>query len=277
MNPTAAQALLPLLAVVLFLLATLVVYAARWMLIGPAPTPEITAREHTMLAKFFQEWWVWLYRPAVAFCVRFGISPDAITVASTVFAGAAALLIGNGWVSIGGWAYLFGASFDLVDGRVARATGHVTKAGAFLDSTLDRVQELFVFTALAYHFHGSPWLLAPIWAAGASFVVSYARARGESLGAGGEAKVGGMQRPERVFITGLACALSPLADAWRPGASRALIGFALTFLAVSASVTAARRTWSIYRTLKGSSPRPKGEGRFAAVFRLEPRRGDASR
>jgi CDP-diacylglycerol---glycerol-3-phosphate 3-phosphatidyltransferase len=276
-TPTAAQALLPLLALVVFLLATLVVYAARWKLLGPSPTPEITARERTMLAKFFQEWWVWLYGPAVRFCLRFHISPDAITVASTLFAGGAALLLGAGWLSVGGWAYLFGASFDLVDGRVARATGQVSKAGAFLDSTLDRVQELFVFSALAYQFHGSPWLLAPIWAAGASFVVSYARARGESLGVGSEARVGGMQRPERVFITGLSCALSPLADAWRPGSSRAVIGAALTFLAVSASITAIRRTWSIYRSLKGLQPTPKRERRLAAVFRFEPKRSDASR
>lgn len=277
MNPTAAQALLPLLALVVFLLSTLLVYAVRWKLIGPSPTPEITARERTMLAKFFQEWWVWLYGPAVRFCLHFRISPDAITVASTLFAGGAALLLGAGFLSIGGWAYLFGASFDLVDGRVARATGQVSKAGAFLDSTLDRVQELFIFTALAYQFHGSPWLLAPIWAAGASFVVSYARARGESLGVDRQARVGGMQRPERVFITGLSCALSPLADAWRPGASRAVIGGALAFLAFSASITAIRRTWAIYRSLKGLQPTPKRDRRLAAVFRFEPKRSDASR
>lgn len=278
MTPTAAQALLPLLGVVVFLLATLAVFTARAILLGAPHTPEIQAREHTMLAKFFQEWWIWLYTPAVRFCLRFGISPDAITVASTLAAGGAALLLGAGWLSLGGWAYLFGASFDLVDGRVARATGQTSKAGAFLDSTLDRVAELFVFTALAYQFHGSPWLLAPIWAAGASFVVSYARARGESLGVGGEAKVGGMQRPERVFVTGLSCALSPLADAWAPGSSRTVIGGALALLAVSASITAIRRTWAIYRTLRALQPAPpRRESRLAAVFRFEPRRRGAAR
>ena len=125
----------------------------------------------------------------------------------------AALLLGLGWLSLGGWVFLAAGSLDFVDGRVARATGRASRAGAFLDSTLDRVGELLVFGGLAVTFRDSPALLAALAAAGASLLVSYARARGEALGAGEAAKVGGMQRPERVVVTGVACALSPLADA----------------------------------------------------------------
>jgi phosphatidylglycerophosphate synthase len=287
-TPSAAAALIPLLGVVSFLLATLLVFTASAVLFGRPHTPDIEKREHTFLAKFFQEWWIWLYRPVERACLRLGIAPDAITLASTLAAAAAGVLMGLGLLSVGGWVYLFGASLDFIDGRVARATGRTTRAGAFLDSTLDRAAELVVFGGLAVTFRDSPVLLAALAAAGASLVVSYARARGEALGAGDVARVGGMQRPERIVVTGLACALSPLADAaWGPGTGRAVLGCALGALAVLTTGTAARRAHAIYRALKAAEPGPvalveeakvRPAFRLADVFRLDPgRRGKAAR
>lgn len=279
-NPSAAEALIPLIGLVVFLLSTLAVFAVRAVLVGRPHTPDIEKRERTFLAKFFQEWWIWLFGPLIRLCLRLGISPDAITIASTFVAGAAAVLLGFGWLSLGGWVYLFGASFDFIDGRVARATGRVTRAGAFLDSTLDRVAELLVFGGLAVAFRGSAVLFAALAAAGASLLVSYARARGEALGAGDVAKVGGMQRPERIVVTGVACALSPLADAaWGDGIGRAVVGSALAALALLTLVTAARRTWAIYHALRAAEPgvpaRPPF--RLADVFKLDTRRRKAVR
>jgi phosphatidylglycerophosphate synthase len=277
-TPTAAQALLPLIGLLAFLLGTLAVFAARCALFGVPDTPEIAKREHTIIARALQEWWVWLFRPAERLCVRLGISPDALTVASALAAVVAGALLGAGHLSVGGWVYLFGASLDFIDGRVARATGRVTRAGAFLDSTLDRVAELAVLIGLAVALKDGPFVLAPLAAAAASVLVSYARARGEALGAGGEAKVGGMQRPERVIVTGAASALSPLADALGvPGGGRGVVGVALTLLAVSSALTAARRIWAIYSALRAAEPgaRPAAR-RLAHVFRLEAgRRRDA--
>lgn len=271
MTPRAAEALLPLFAIVLFFVATLVVFAARWILLGRPRTPDIEARDRTLLAKGFQEWWTWLYRPVERACVRYRVSPDAITVASTAIAASAGVLLGLGHLSAGGWIYVLGASLDFVDGRVARATGRTSTAGAFLDSTLDRVAELFVFGGLTLALRGTPWLLAPVAAAGASVLVSYARARGESLGAGAVARAGGMQRPERVVLAGVPCALSPLAGALGlPGGATALVGGALALLAVSSSVTAARRVLGIYAALRDADPARRGERRpLASVFRLE--------
>jgi phosphatidylglycerophosphate synthase len=119
-------------------------------------------------------------------------------------------------------------------------------------------------------------LFAALAAAGASLLVSYARARGEALGAGEVAKVGGMQRPERIVVSGLSCALSPLAvAAWGEGADRALVGSALATLAVLATLTAARRTYAIYRALRAAEPAPavaRPLFRLADVFRLDPTR-----
>jgi phosphatidylglycerophosphate synthase len=281
-TPSAAAALVPLIGIVSFLLATLLVFTASSILFGRPHTPDIEKREHTFLAKFVQEWWIWLFRPVERLCLRLGIAPDAITIASTCAAGGAALLIGWGYLSLGGWVYLFGASLDFIDGRVARASGRTTRAGAFLDSTLDRVAELMVMGGLATTFRDSPVLFAAFSAAGASLLVSYARARGEALGAGDAAHVGGMQRPERIFVTGVACALSPLADvAFGPGAGRTVLGGALVALAVLTTLTAARRAIAIYRALRAADPVPVARPAFrlADVFRLDPssRRGKAVR
>ncbi|WP_242394233.1 CDP-alcohol phosphatidyltransferase family protein [Anaeromyxobacter oryzisoli] len=272
MSPRTAEALLPLLGLVAFLLATMAVFAARAVLFGPMHDPEIVKRQRTILAKFFQEWWIWLWGPVERLCLRLRLPPDAITVASALVAGAAAVLMGLGHLSLGGWTFLFGASLDFIDGRVARATGRVSRAGAFLDSTLDRVGELLIFGGLAICYRGSIVLLAPLAAAGASLVVSYARARGEALGAGDVAKIGGMQRPERIVVTGVSCALSPLFDVgWGPGTGRAVVASALAVLAVLAAGTAVRRTWVIYRSLRGLEPATESRPpfRLADVFRLD--------
>jgi phosphatidylglycerophosphate synthase len=163
-----------------------------------------------------------------------------------------------GHISTGGWCYLFAASLDLVDGRVARATGRASKAGAFLDSTLDRLAELAIFAGLAVHFRAGPALFAALGAASASVMVSYARARGEALGAGEAAKVGGMQRPERVVLTGLPCALAPLADfRFGAGAGDVVVGGALALLAVLTAVTAGHRFGAIWRALRAAEPSPR--------------------
>ncbi len=274
---------LPLLGIVGFLLATLAVFTVRAMLLGRPHTPDIERRQHTILAKFFQEWWLWLYRPVERVCLRLGIAPDVITVASTLTAAAAGVLMGYGYLAAGGWVYLFGASLDFIDGRVARASGRTTRAGAFLDSTLDRVAELLVLGGLAVYFRDSAVLFAALGAAGASLLVSYARARGEALGATEVARVGGMQRPERIVVTGLACALSPLADAvWGAGVGRLVLGCALAALAVLTTATAARRTYAIYASLRAAEPAAapvaRPPFRLADVFRLDTtRRGKAAR
>src|SRR5512141_2990394 len=100
-------ALVPLLGVVTFLLGTLLVFTGSAILFGRPHTPDIEKRQHTFLSKFFQEWWIWLYRPVERLCLRLGIPPDAITIASTVTAAVAGVLMGFGLLSLGGWVYLF--------------------------------------------------------------------------------------------------------------------------------------------------------------------------
>ena len=254
---TGEALLLPLCAMCLFFFATMGLFAVRCAAIGRPRTPYIESRQVAPIWKWWMEWWVWLWGPVERACVALGVTPSAITVASTVLTGGASALLGLGYLAAGGWAYLFAASLDLVDGRVARAQGTTSRAGAFLDSTLDRVAELLVFAGLAVHFRASATLYAALAAAGASVVVSYARARGEALGAGAEAKVGGMQRAERVVLTGLPCAVAPLFDAaFGPGAGDTAAGSALALLGGATTLTAARRGHAIWRALRDHEPQP---------------------
>ena len=258
MKPVAVsttEAILPIAALVAFLLSTMLIFGIRCATAGRPRTSYIEERQASRLWKWWMEWWVWVWGPVERACIGLGISPNTITIASTVLTGAAAWLLGSGRLAAGGWAYLFAASLDLVDGRVARAQGTSTRAGAFLDSTLDRVAELLVFAGLAVHFRNTPTLYAVLAAAAASVVVSYARARGESLGAAAEAKVGGMQRAERVVLTGLPCALAPLFDAlFQRSAGELVVGSALAILAVVTTATAARRSYAIWRSLAVPAP-----------------------
>ncbi|BDG10803.1 CDP-alcohol phosphatidyltransferase family protein [Anaeromyxobacter paludicola] len=272
MTGSSLGSLAPLLAIAVALFGTLLVFAARCALLGRPHTPAVESRGPSPFGKWLQEWWIWLFDPLVRLCVRAGVGPDAITASSAVVVAVAAVLLATGDLPTGGWIYLFGASLDLVDGRVARATGRATRAGAFLDSTLDRVAELLAFGGLAVHFRGSQILYAALAAAFASVLVSYARARGESLGAGEAARVGGMQRPERIAFTGLACVLSPLAEAWAgPGGARTFVGAALTAVAVLSAGTALRRAVSIHGALSALERTDRGGSR-APTLRLVERR-----
>ncbi len=275
--PGAAEALLPLLALCVFLVATLAVFAVRCAVAGRPRTSYIESRSTPGAWKWLMEWWVWLWGPIERACIGLGIPPSAITVGSAAFAAVAAFLLGSGHLSLGGWVYLFGASLDLVDGRVARAQGTSSKAGAFLDSTLDRVAELLVFAALAVYFRQGAALYAALAAAGSSVLVSYGRARGEALGASREASVGGMQRAERVVLTGLPCALSPLFDALGgPGAGALVAGSALGVLAAVTSVTALRRGHAIWRALQGpAEPRVGADVRWLDPMRRRQKRPGA--
>src|SRR4029077_18703874 len=90
---------------------------------------------------------------------------------------------------------------DVLDGRLARAMNRQSRAGAFLDSVTDRWGELFVFTGFAWFLRGSVWLLAVMLAVIGSVMVSYTRARGESLGIVLDG--GNMQRAERIALVSL--------------------------------------------------------------------------
>lgn len=140
-------------------------------------------------------------RPLAHVLARSHVSPNFVTVVGLLVNVLAAYLIVRGDLLLAGIVYLAGGAFDLLDGLLARVSDRVTPAGAFLDSTLDRVSEGVVFAAIAYLFardgHAADSAIVLLALLG-SLLVSYTRARAEALGIACE--VGVATRPERVVL-----------------------------------------------------------------------------
>jgi CDP-diacylglycerol---glycerol-3-phosphate 3-phosphatidyltransferase len=129
------------------------------------------------------------------------LTPNAISVTGLILNLVAAVLVWQEHFVLGGVAFVVGSIMDTLDGRYSRMSGKGTQFGAFLDSTLDRIEEGIVLTAVAYVFarqHKEFAVAAVVVAVLASLMVSYTRARAEALGV--ECKVGIASRAVRVVI-----------------------------------------------------------------------------
>jgi len=149
-----------------------------------------------------------LLAPAADLLARAGVTPDQVTVAGFAVSASAAALLAAGHSASAGVVFLLGSGFDMIDGLLARRSNRVTPAGAFLDSTLDRVSEGLLFAAIAYRYAlaGEPALVSlTVVALLGSLLISYTRARSEALGV--PCTVGVMSRPERVVVLGAALML----------------------------------------------------------------------
>jgi CDP-diacylglycerol---glycerol-3-phosphate 3-phosphatidyltransferase len=137
-----------------------------------------------------------------------GLSPNVVTLTGLALTGVAAIVIGSGQLQWGGALVLFAGIFDMFDGAVARVQQKTTPFGAFLDSTLDRYAEGFLLLGVIISaIRVEQWtntqslvVILAYCAAIFSLVISYTRARAESLGF--DCKVGLMERPERVLLLG---------------------------------------------------------------------------
>jgi CDP-diacylglycerol--glycerol-3-phosphate 3-phosphatidyltransferase len=132
---------------------------------------------------------------------RAGLTPNALTVLGFLISVGAAALAGYQLWFAAGVISIAGALFDMLDGALARATGTTSQFGAFLDSTLDRWGEAAVYIGITAGAAFAAEPLTGILAAAAmssAFMVSYSRAKAESLGFRGE--VGIAPRPERIAI-----------------------------------------------------------------------------
>ena len=151
-----------------------------------------------------KNWYLKLITPVVDFFIARALNPNLFTTIGFALSVVTAYLFGVGQLPLAGALVLLSGTFDIIDGRVARATNRVTKFGALYDSTLDRYAEVIIFFGLAYHFVALGFLwrsVAVCMALGGSLMVSYIRARAEGLNF--ECKVGVMQRPERIVLLGL--------------------------------------------------------------------------
>ncbi|QDG50908.1 CDP-alcohol phosphatidyltransferase family protein [Persicimonas caeni] len=208
-----------------------------------------------LLPRILIGFWYWLVTPIISGLDRLGVRPNHITLFSLYLAALAAVALGTGYFMVGCWLVIAAASCDLLDGLLARQTDAGSPAGAFLDSFADRIAEGMVFAGIAFYGGGGALTWLALWAMLASVMVSYARARGEGLGA--DCKVGLMQRPERLLLLILTLFAAPIAAVFlEPGAQRPVFHvaiFGIGLLAALSTVTAVRRAHWIFSTLAGQS------------------------
>lgn len=186
--------------------------------------------------------------PLAARLLRLGVTPDAVTVLGAVGAVTAALaLVARGHFLWGGVAVTLAVLTDALDGTMARLRGPAGSWGAFLDSTLDRIADASIFSALAIWYAGrgdSQVLLSvSLFCLVAGVVTSYAKARAEGLGM--TCDVGLAERTERLILVLAGILLAGL------GVSFAL-PILLWVLAVASAITVAQRLAEVHRQATAS-------------------------
>lgn len=202
--------------------------------------------------------------PLARLLIRRGVHPNMITTIGTLVVISSGVAFGIGAIRLGGLLLLLSGLFDLLDGQVAREGGKTTAFGAFYDSTLDRVGEGAVFTGLTFYFLAGPLpsdlrgraVAASLVALIASFLVSYTRARAESLGV--ENRVGIAARAERLLLLGI----PTLVFGAGPGRQGLLLFWIVAVLAIVSAITVIQRVVHVARVARGApppSPVPKRE------------------
>ena len=156
----------------------------------------------------------WLLDKIVGALAATGINPNVLTFLGLVVNFWAAVLFATGRFRTAAAVIFFAGFLDMLDGQVARRRNRVTAFGAFYDSTLDRYSDMALYMGLLIYYavigRTAYVILAAIATAG-SVLVSYARARAESLIP--SCKVGFMERPERLVLLILGGAFNRMAPA----------------------------------------------------------------
>ncbi|MBI5106482.1 MAG: CDP-alcohol phosphatidyltransferase family protein [Solirubrobacterales bacterium] len=168
------------------------------------------------------------------------LTPNAISITGLVLCVVSAVLVTQRWWILAGLAFVIGSVCDTLDGRYSRMSGKGTPFGAFLDSTLDRIEEGIVLTTVAAYFADQDNEFAVgacVVAVLASLMVSYTRARAEALGV--ECKVGIATRAVRVVILSAGLLLADLD----------LLAPAVYVLAGLSTITVLQRIFHVRRVL----------------------------
>jgi CDP-diacylglycerol--glycerol-3-phosphate 3-phosphatidyltransferase len=197
-----------------------------------------------LLPDWIKNGYLRLIDPVANWLVKRGVHPNTITVVGTLCTVVGGIIYATGHIRTGGFFLGITALFDVLDGTVARRSNKSSTFGAFLDSTLDRLADGFVLGGLAVFYatsrvHGSvPLMITALLGLVGAFLTSYTRARAESLGL--DAKVGLLQRPERVVLLSAPQALFGLVlGGW-------VLALIIVILTVTAWITVIQRVAFVY-------------------------------
>ena len=189
---------------------------------------------------------------------RLGLSPNALTVIGFLIACVAAIAAGVGAWLVAGFLVIFGGVFDLFDGALARATNRVSKVGGFMDSTFDRWGEGVVYvgiTAGGLAAGLNPVAILSAAAMASAFMVSYTRAKAESLGfvpGKGMANVGLAPREVRLVILTVGLIWAGIAGVGPTGSGGVVLEISLGLITVLATITTIQRIVATLRQAAAS-------------------------
>ncbi|NOJ61323.1 phosphatidylinositol phosphate synthase [Arthrobacter sp. 260] len=203
-----------------------------------------------MLNKYARRFFTSLFSPLAKLLLKWGVSPDAVTIVGTLGVAVGALV----FYPMGElfWGTVFITVFvfsDLVDGIMARIKGAVGSWGNFLDSTLDRIADGALFAGVAIWFFGdgdnTPIAIAALACLVLGMLVSYARAKAESLGF--TANVGIAERAERLVSVLVVTGLTGL------GLPEVVLLTVLILLALASTATVIQRVAAVHKQAMASS------------------------
>jgi CDP-diacylglycerol--glycerol-3-phosphate 3-phosphatidyltransferase len=166
-----------------------------------------------------------------------GLTPDHLTIVGMLVGISAGVAIGSGRLWLGALLVVLAGLPDLLDGALAKATDSSSQRGAFFDSTIDRITDFFLLGGIAWYFATGDFAdelpMLPFAIAGVASLVSYMRAKAESLGI--DAKGGLMERAERIIAVLIGLVINPL-----------LIPI-LWLMLVLTTITAIQRFWKVWK------------------------------
>lgn len=177
----------------------------------------------------------WFLDPVGGFLNSLGLQPNTMTLLGLAGNAVGAFFLARGNMLVGGLLVLLMTPIDALDGTMARLRGEASDFGAFVDSVSDRYAELLILGGLLYHFtqQGDSLAMVMTYAAAAgSVLVSYNKARAESLGF--DAKIGVLTRVERYLVLAPALVFN-------------LPFLGVTLIAVFANITALQRILHVRR------------------------------
>ena len=198
-----------------------------------------------------------IFEPIALAMGRVGLTPDGLTIVGFGITVAGAILLAMQQWLIGGVVVFIGGVFDMFDGTLARATGQVSRLGAFMDSVFDRWGEVVVYIGIVAGLQAAGFAEGPLLAAaalGMAVMVSYARSKSEGLGfteGTGMAAVGIMPREIRLVILSLGLILAGILGTTIDGPGGAggaslptgilVLYVALGVIAIGATITVIQR------------------------------------
>lgn len=253
----------PIVGLPAFFFTLLGIFAVRCARHGMPRTERMEKLSKSrFVPRFLLEYGYWILYLPVRGLVAVGATPNMVTAASLLVAGAGAVLFASGRFFWGGFLLYVSFMFDALDGMVARATGMTSVRGEYFDAFIDRYTDFVVYLGIMWYYRDFPLALGlTTMAMVGSSVMGYARAKGEAVGI--DPNVGWMQRHERAAVVGSLTCLSPLAaiflEPGNPHPRHHLVIVAMAAVALFSNITSIQRAWYVMSRLAPARRRPAPE------------------